>query len=508
MTGMECVMSIEKKHIFISGMTCINCENKIRQGLENAQGVIKVDVSYSKADATITFDSESTTIKELENIISKLGYEVVENERKVDIVRAIGILVVIVASYMLIEMLGLLNVLVPAKLADTQAGYGMMFVIGIVTSVHCIAMCGGINLSQSIAPIKNTKSTKVKRNIYPTLLYNLGRVVSYTAIGAILGTVGMLIGKSSYSGVSFISQGLLKILAGVFMVIMGVNMLEIFPWLRRVQLHFPKGLSKRLNNVKLKNKTPFFIGLLNGLMPCGPLQSIQLVALASSNPFSGALSMLMFSLGTVPLMLTFGLIVSVLGKRFFKAVTQAGAVLVVILGYAMISQGGSLSGLFFSDKLLVAIVLLSVAGVIMDIVYNKTHSRVKLKNSAVILVVLIYVCMNLFRCMGLYDVFSDSNGSNSAVKAEIVDGVQVVSTSLASGKYPDIAVKKGVPVKWVINASEGTINGCNYKMILKEYNIEYEFKTGENVIEFTPQETGSIQYSCWMGMITGKINVS
>ena len=491
----------------IGGMTCINCENKIRQSLENTDGVIEADVSYSTSKAIVTFDSELIAIKEIANIIHKLGYEVVRSKRTVDIVSVIGILIVIAASYMLLEMLGFLNVLVPSKLADTQAGYGMMFVIGLATSVHCIAMCGGINLSQSISHTKlsSDKKTKGKKKLYPTIMYNCGRVVSYTAIGAILGTFGMIIGQSSYSGVSFIFQGVLKILAGVFMVIMGINMLQIFPWLRKISIHFPKIFATKINKIKLKNKTPFLIGLLNGLMPCGPLQSVQFVALASANPFSGALSMFMFSLGTVPLMLTFGMIVTFLGKKFFKAVTQVGAVLVVIFGYAMISQGGSLSGLFFSDSLMVVIVLLSVAGVIMDIVYNKTHSRVKLKNSAVILAVSIYKCIHLFHCMGIY---SDSNSSNSDVKAEIIDGVQVVTTNLLSGQYPDITVKKGVPVKWIINAYDGTINGCNYKMLLKEYNIDYEFKKGENVIEFIPKETGSIQYSCWMGMITGKINVN
>ncbi len=506
-------MSVEKEHILVGGMTCINCENKIRKRLKNTDGVIEVEVSYSTSGATITFDGDVVTLKKLENIISELGYEVVKDEHKIDIVKVVGILVVIITSYMLLEMLGVLNLLVPGRLADTQAGYGMLFVIGLITSVHCIAMCGGINLSQSISYVKrhselSSNKAKGKKKLYPTLMYNCGRVVSYTVIGAILGTVGMVIGESSYSGLSFIFQGLLKILAGFFMVTMGINMLQLFPWLRKIQIHFPKRIAVKVNKIKLKNKTPFFIGLLNGLMPCGPLQSIQLVALAVANPFSGALSMFMFSLGTVPLMLTFGMIVSVLGNKFFKVVTQVGAVLVVILGYAMIAQGGSLSGLFFSDKLIVFIVLFSIAGVVMDIVYNKTHNRVTLKNSAVILAVSIYICMSLFKCMGLYDVFIDNSSSNSAIKAEIVDGIQVVNTNLYSGKYPDITVKKGIPVKWIINADDGTINGCNYKMILKEYNIEYEFNKGENVVEFTPQETGSIQYSCWMGMITGKINVN
>ena len=83
----------------------------------------------------------------------------------------------------------------------------------------------------------------------------------------------------------------------------------------------------------------FIIGLFNGLMPCGPLQSMQIVALASANSFTGALSMFFFALGTIPLMLGFGSIVSGLGKHFTKQVLKCGAILVVVMGLSMMSQG-------------------------------------------------------------------------------------------------------------------------------------------------------------------------
>ena len=54
---------------------------------------------------------------------------------------------------------------------------------------------------------------------------------------------------------------------------------------------------------------------------------------------------------------------------------------------------------------------------------------------------------------------------------------------------------------------EEVINGCNYKMVINTYGITHEFTPGENVIEFTPGESGTVQYTCWMGMINGKINI-
>jgi plastocyanin domain-containing protein len=68
-------------------------------------------------------------------------------------------------------------------------------------------------------------------------------------------------------------------------------------------------------------------------------------------------------------------------------------------------------------------------------------------------------------------------------------------------------VQQGIPVKWTITAPQGSINGCNNRMIIREYNIEHRFSTGENVIEFMPEKTGKFTYSCWMGMIRSSITV-
>lgn len=105
------------------------------------------------------------------------------------------------------------------------------------------------------------------------------------------------------TGIPLILQGILKIIAGLFMVIMGINMLGVIPVLRKFQIRFPNKLANKISRRKITEKRPFFVGLLNGLMPCGPMQSMQIIALGSGNPVSGAFAMLMFSLGTVPLML-------------------------------------------------------------------------------------------------------------------------------------------------------------------------------------------------------------
>ena len=100
---------------------------------------------------------------------------------------------------------------------------------------------------------------------------------------------------------------------------------------------------------------------------------------------------------------------------------------------------------------------------------------------------------------------SDNNEGKASTKAT---EVQEIHSTLTGRQYPQITVTAGVPVKWVIDVPEHTLNGCNYRMILSAFGIEHTFTEGENVIEFTPTTTGDIRYSCWMGMIRGNILVT
>ena len=298
---------------------------------------------------------------------------------------------------------------------------------------------------------------------------------------------------------------------------MGINILGIFPGLRTLAFHTPLKFSKIAGPGADKKRGPFTIGLLNGLMPCGPLQSMWIVALASGNPVTGAVSMFMFSLGTVPLMLSLGSIVSLIGRKYTNQVMKIGAILIAVMGLSMLTQGVVLSGLLSTvDQ------TFNTAEV--DGGYNAASSNSGLSGN-----------LNTAEVDGGYNAASSNSGlsgnlntaevdgsynaepSNSGLSGnsepvtkdqiQIVDGVQIVNSTLTRGRYPEITVKAGIPVRWTIDAPEGSLNGCNYRMYIQQYDIEHTFDYGENVIEFTPTETGVVPYSCWMGMIYGKINV-
>lgn len=196
------------------------------------------------------------------------------------------ILVIILGLYVIAVQCGLTQVFQRfPTVSEEKVDYAVLFVIGLFTSVHCIAMCGGINLTQSVA---GEESAPVRKSV----LYNAGRLTGYTCVGGILGLIG------EAASVTLRVRGLIGVLAGGFMVLTGVNMLGNFRFLKKLTLKMPKAVSDTA--ASFGRRGSFAIGLVNAFMPCGPLQSMQLYAIAAGGLVAGALSMFFFCLGDDP----------------------------------------------------------------------------------------------------------------------------------------------------------------------------------------------------------------
>lgn len=143
---------LKQEQLYIKGMTCINCQNRIEDELKKNAGVTDVWVSYEEGIASVSYQTETTTTEELAKVIEALGYQVSfkRDSKKKSVIHTIGQLTFIVCLFFLFQKSGILNQLSPSSLADAGMGYSMLFVIGLITSIHCIAMCGGINLSQTL----------------------------------------------------------------------------------------------------------------------------------------------------------------------------------------------------------------------------------------------------------------------------------------------------------------------------------------------------------------------
>jgi sulfite exporter TauE/SafE/copper chaperone CopZ len=495
-------MKLTTEDIYIGGMTCINCQTRIQTALEKVEGVEAVSVSYADTAAHITYDNNKVSRKKLGRILSDLDYRMLDKPEKVIEGRQFaGIVVIVIAAFLVLSMFGVTTATGSFPLAEQGMGFAMLFVIGLLTSVHCVAMCGGINLSQCIPAVTaaagatgttgatggGTALSKLSAAI-PSLTYNLGRVISYTVVGALVGLLGSAITLNG----AF--RGTIQLIAGIFMVLMALSMLGIVPGLRRFALHLPAPLAKFVTGEGAGRRGPLIVGLLNGLMPCGPLQAMQLYALSTASPVEGALSMFAFSLGTVPLMFGLGLLSSVLTERFTKKLMLAGASLVMLLGLFMFSNGWTLSNLPNVQD---------VSTAVAEAVFGDDQAGNAQPGGST---------ATGTTAGGAAGGAAGGTASDTAEGATenigVVEGdVQVVKSTLTSRKYPAIQVTAGIPVRWEIEAAANSITGCNNRFIVPEYDIEYTFHEGTNVIEFVPETTGKFDYSCWMGMIRSSITV-
>ena len=441
-----------KKSVYkIQGMTCTGCEDRIIRLLSRINGVEDIIVSFPKNALSFNYDAEHVDSDKIEEALSKAGYNCMK-ERGTDktqkspdrnsftVLQFVGLVIILLAIYMVVKNTIGFN-FIPA--ITPGMGYGVLFLVGLLTSLHCVAMCGGINISQCVNQAKPTDGTAGK--LKSSALYNTGRVISYTIIGGIVGALGSAI---SFSGPA---RGIVAIASGVFMVIMGISMLGIMPGINKLVPTMPRFLRDKTQTAG-QGKGSLVVGLLNGLMPCGPLQAMQIYALGTGSALAGAASMFFFSLGTVPLMFGLGAVSTFLGSKFTSKMLKASALFVLILGIVMMNRGLALSGIDF-----------------ISLATGKTIASEEIK---------------------------------------VENGVQIIRSSITSQSYPEITVTKGIPVKWILTADVKDLNGCNNVLIIPEFNYEKKLQPGENIIEFTPSRSGIIPYSCWMGMIKSEIHVN
>ncbi len=440
----------------VKGMTCVGCERTIERTLSRLIGVTAAKADFSNSTVKVEYDPSVAGTLVLAAALEEEGYTLGDGQEKTRAVattnpqgrrrlrvdRWIGLALLLLAAWVLTTRVG--NFLPEV---NANMGYGMLFLVGLLTGVHCVAMCGGINLSQCVAPPSVADGPKAR--LRPALLYNAGRVVSYTVLGGIVGALGSVVSLSGWA------RGLVAVVSGLFLLVMGISMLGIFPWVNRLIPRLPRALRAKAGDAR-QGKGPFVVGLLNGLMPCGPLQAMQLYALGTGSPVAGALSMFIFSLGTVPLMLGLGALSSLLSHRFTAVMMKASAALVLLLGLVMVNRGLALSGV------------------------NLLPASVGAPQAAI---------------------------ATSGTTVNSADGVQTISSELTSSGYPAITVQAGTPVQWTLHAEAKALNGCNRTLIIPAYDKQVTLQPGDNVIEFTPTKEGTIPYSCWMGMITSTITV-
>lgn len=310
-------MSKITKFFHVYGMKCHSCEVAVEEEINKLQGIINIKADHNNSMVIVTYENGLCNDDKIKLAIKNSGFSSSNNM----LIKVLGLSIIIISMFFLGN-----NPLTGSNTSFTsiETSFIMLFVLGFFTSFHCVGMCGGILLTQTINKYENIKDKKSSFKI--ALLYNSGRIISYTIIGGIVGALGSIFSSTIQI------QNFIKIIAGIFMIISGLHMIGIKMLNNiRVPIFFKK--STCVNN----HKNPFIVGYLSGFLPCGPLKTMQLYALSSGSFIMGASSMFVFSLGTLPIMLSFAYISSRMCKSFNERIYKYTGILIVILGILMLN---------------------------------------------------------------------------------------------------------------------------------------------------------------------------
>ncbi len=223
----------------------------------------------------------------------------------------------------------------------TPLDLGVMFSLGLLSSLHCVQMCGPIVLSYSVA-LESLTQRPARQVAIPLLsnhiAYNVGRIITYSTLGAVAGFAGQsiaLLGRIS----GYIQ--LLAIVAGILMIAVGIFLLGILPARLQSFLRIPGAFLRRVSTLLSApgSRNRFVLGLALGFLPCGLIYAALMNAMATGSILAGAGTMLAFGLGTACALLAIGIFSSGLRIQINRWGTQLAALAFMLMGALLIWRG-------------------------------------------------------------------------------------------------------------------------------------------------------------------------
>lgn len=283
--------------LHVHGMHCNACVLVTESELRGHPKVSSVKVSLKNHNAEIIGDfgvmPSAAVAHELTKLLERHGYSLalerqMKKMRWVDFTVAIPTATVFIAAFILLQKAGIVNFINTGTIT-----YGTAFIIGGVASLStCIAVVGGLVLSLSATFAREGDALRSQ------LFFHSGRLVSFFVLGGVIGAVG-----SAFT-LTNTAIFILNILVGLVMLLLGINLLDIFNFTKMFQLRTPKFIVRHAMEVSKINHalTPFLVGVVTFFLPCGFTQSMQLYALTTGSFLSGALTMFSFAVGTLPVL--------------------------------------------------------------------------------------------------------------------------------------------------------------------------------------------------------------
>ncbi len=448
----------------VKGMHCASCEILIEKKLLEIKGIKSVETKSGKEEVVIEYSEAKPSANYLNNIFQKDNYFFSEKvagrtnnatEIKANMFSVLLVSVFLIGGFLYLNRIGISGLVN----LDSNSSLPAFFAFGLLAGVSsCAALVGGIILSISkqwanLYPAKNSTMLKLQ----PHILFNSGRIISYAFFGALLGLLG------SRLQFSLRFSSLMVVFVSFIMIFLALQMLG-FKAFRKFQFSLPRSATRYIaNESNFKGKhMPFVMGALTFFLPCGFTITAQGLALLSGSSIQGALIMTFFALGTMPVLFLIGL-----------------------------------SAVKFSEKPHIAATFSKVAGIlVLFFAFFNINNQ-----------------MNVLGFTGFGDIFKNgtltSYTNNDKDLAPIQNGQQVIKmTASTYGYSPNyFKVRMGVPVRWEI--SDTGTSGCTNAVVSQGlFSGEVELTPGKvSIKEFTPQTPGRYKFSCWMGMISGVIEV-
>ncbi|MBP6859769.1 MAG: sulfite exporter TauE/SafE family protein [Candidatus Magasanikbacteria bacterium] len=312
----------------VNGMHCNSCVLLTESELGDVPEVQKAKASLSDLSVEVSGEFGNKTnievAEKLSEVLKPHGYTLSpEKQTKVvvwsDFYLALPIAAVFILLFITLQKLGLVNIITSDKIS-----YSTSFIVGLIASVSsCMAVVGGLVLSMSANFAKQNDRTK------PQLLFHIGRLVSFFILGGVVGALG------STFQLGITGTFILSLLVALTLLILGFNLLEIFPWAKKLQPTIPAFIGKHALGLKNINHTltPLLVGVATFFLPCGFTQSMQIYSLSTGNFWTGAFTMLTFALGTAPVlaMLSFSTL-SITKKAQSGVFFKTAGIIVIFFG--------------------------------------------------------------------------------------------------------------------------------------------------------------------------------
>ncbi|TSA44066.1 hypothetical protein D4R49_00775 [bacterium] len=285
----------------VQGMHCKACILMIESELSEVAGITRVVPNLTTHTVEVAGNFEWRTPEEVARELSQgieprgytLSVEKQEHEKKwSELAIAVPVALAFAILFVLLPKLGIVNLINASNVSS-----GTAFMIGIVASLStCMAVVGGLVLSMSATFAKEGDRVR------PQILFHTGRIVSFFVLGGVIGALG-----SAFT-LGTTGTFVLGLLVGLVMLLLGLNLLDVFPSLKRFQPAMPKFLAKHALGVSELNHwlTPLLVGVATFFLPCGFTQAMQLYSLTTKSFLTGGLTMLSFALGTLPVLALIG----------------------------------------------------------------------------------------------------------------------------------------------------------------------------------------------------------